>query len=148
MLRSWGHWPACIYIYACVCAQLRITRCTISPPAPKCLFFRRLLYIQPPRAFSLCVSFVVFFVIRHCEGEKKDAEVMGRGESVSGDGLLWAQPSGPETTDTLGGFASICLQDKDLLRRKLLVTNPYYPQRVCTGALAHTLCQSTAVELL
>lgn len=51
-------------------------------------------------------------------------------------------------TDTLGGFASIRLEDRDLLRRKLLVTNSYYPQQSCMDARAHTLCQSTAAEPL
>lgn len=70
-----------------------------------------------------------FFFICHQEWEKKDGK-RSRGKVCPRAGLLKLIILPLPASCTLVAFASIWLQDKDLFRHKLLVTNCYYPRRV------------------
>lgn len=154
--RSWGCCLACIYIYMYVCVYISVRLCMCVRAvkknemcrlscSPAVFAFRRLLCIhgQPPRAFSLFYFFPPFFPSFVTARERR--KTRGWWWEEGGGGCLGERSAeGPALPKSLSAglryirvlFASIQLQDKDLLRRKLLVTNPYHPQRAHT----HTAC--------
>lgn len=94
-----------------------------------------------------------FFFICHQEWEKKD-EKRSWGKVCRRAGLLKLIILPLPASCTLVAFASIWLQDKDLFRHKLLVTNCYYLRRVHTEDCAwfahsiHSMLKGSTVTIV